>query len=208
LSKVIPSEDIADCQAWQVPDMRAGRSAVDRPVTARQLEDVQNLARREGFAQGQREGYEAGLKEYKDKTRCIEQIFQALERPFEQLDNEIEKQLAELAMIVARQLIRRELQIDPGQVVGVVREALAALPLAAREVRLVLAAEDATLVRDALALQGSNNQIQIVEDPVIGRGGCRVLCEASQIDATVESRLNAIIVNVLGGQRSSDVTES
>lgn len=207
MSKVIPSEEVADCKAWQVPDMQSGRRTASQPLTASQLEEVQNLAHREGFEQGQQEGREAGLKEFAEKARHLEQIFHALEQPFEQLDDEIEKQLVELAMVVARQLIRRELQADPGQVVGVVREALSALPLAAREVRLVLDPEDATIVREALALKESSSQIQIVEDPVIGRGGCRVLSEASQIDATVESRLNAVIANVLGGQRSSDGTE-
>ncbi len=107
-------------------------------------------------------------------------------------------------LLIARQLVRRELQTDPAQVVGVVREALAVLPLATREVRLVLHPEDATLVREALALHESTEQLQIEEDPVQSRVGCRVLSEASQIDATVESRLNAVIANVLGGQRSSD----
>lgn len=189
--------------------MQAGRKSASRPMTASQLEEMQSLARREGFAQGQREGREAGLKEFADKSQRLEQLIQLLARPLDQIDEEIEGQLAELAMIVARQLIRRELQIDPGQVVGVVREALAVLPLAAREVRLVLNPEDGAIVREALALQeGRPSQIQIVEDPVQSRGGCRVLSEASQIDATVESRLNAVIVNVLGGQRSSDSPES
>lgn len=208
LSKVISGENAADCQAWQVPDMQRGGKAANRPMTAGQLEDIQNVARREGFAQGQQEGRSAGLKEFAEKSRYLEQLMNSLAQPFDQIDEEVEQQLAELAMIVARQLIRRELQMDPGQVVGVVREALAVLPLATREVRLVLNPEDAALVREALALQESHNQIKIVEDPVQSRGGCRVLSEASQIDATVESRLNAVIVNVLGGQRSSDAPES
>lgn len=206
MSKVIPREDVEDCQAWHVPDMRSGNKAANRPVTARQLEEIQNLARREGFAQGQKEGREAGLKEFSDKAHSLQQLIHTLTVPFDQLDEEIEQQLAELAMVVARQLIRRELQTDPEQVIGVVREALGVLPLAAREVRLVLNPEDAVIVREALVLQ-EGNSIKIIEDPVQGRGGCRVLSEASQIDATVESRLNAVIAHVLGGQRSSDVAE-
>jgi flagellar assembly protein FliH len=104
-------------------------------------------------------------------------------------------------------LVRRELQTDPGQVIGVVREALAALPLAARNVRLAVHPEDAVMIRDGLSLHEGNHDIRIVEDPVQSRGGCRILTENSQIDATVESRLNAVIANVLGGQRSSDIPE-
>ncbi len=111
-------------------------------------------------------------------------------------------------MLVARQLVRRELHTDPAQVIGVVREALAALPVAARNVRLAVNPEDAAMIRDALSLHDDNQTVRIVEDPVQTRGGCRVLTDNSLIDATVESRLNAVITNVLGGQRDCDQPES
>jgi flagellar assembly protein FliH len=177
-------------------------------MTARQLEEMQEQARREGFEQGLEEGREAGSKEFVERVQRLDQLTAALDQPFKELDEAIEEQLAQLAMIVARQLIRRELKSDPEQVIGVVRDALAALPLAARNVRLSLHPEDAVLVREALSLQQGESSIQVVEDPVQTRGGCRVLTESSQIDATVESRLNAIISNTLGGLRSSDEDET
>ncbi len=108
-------------------------------------------------------------------------------------------------MLVARQLVRRELKTEPEEVIGVVREALGALPVAARNVRLMLHPEDAALVREAMPTAQGEQQMQIVEDPVQTRGGCRVLTDSSQIDASVEARLNAVIAHVLGGERSSDV---
>lgn len=207
MSKVIRSEDAAGCQTWNVPDMQSGNRGIARPMTARQLEEIQVQARQEGFQQGLKEGRDTGRKEFTARIACLEQLIQSLDEPFVSLDQEIEEQLTQLAMLVARQLVRRELQIDPGQVIGVVREALAALPLAARNVRIAVHPEDAALIRDALSLREGNHEIRIVEDPVQGRGGCRVLTENSQIDATVESRLNAVIANVLGGQRSSDIRD-
>ncbi len=53
-------------------------------------------------------------------------------------------------------------------------------------------------------MKDGEQAMQIVEDPVQNRGGCRVFTDTSQIDSTVESRLNAVIAKVLGGQRSSD----
>jgi len=106
---------------------------------------------------------------------------------------------------VAKQLVRRELKTDPGQVLAVVREAMAALPLAARNVRLHLHPEDATLVREMLTLGDNERGWQIVEDPVLSRGGCKISSDTSQIDASVERRLHTVIANVLGGQRETDV---
>jgi len=55
-----------------------------------------------------------------------------------------------------------------------VREALAILPVASRNVRVVLNPEDAALVRQVYALSDSELTWKIVEDPVVARGGCRV----------------------------------
>jgi flagellar assembly protein FliH len=202
-----------------VPEVQSDGSQQRRPVTARQLEEIQKQAHREGFQQGLQEGRDAGLKEFTQRVQYLEQLIQSLGKPFEELDESVEQQLAQLAMLVARQLVRRELKTDPEQVIGVVREALSALPVTARNVQLALHPEDAVMIREALSLQeGQQNSklappgagcfehggFHIIDDPVQSRGGCRVLTEVSQIDASVESRLNAVIAGVLGGQRSTD----
>lgn len=207
MSKVIRADDLEDCEAWHVPEVGAA-SEGQRPVTARQLEEIQEQARREGFEQGKKEGREAGAREFAERIQHLQRLITTLDQPLEELDEAVEQQLAKLSMIVARQLVRRELKAEPEQVIGVVRDALAALPLNARNVRLSLHPEDAALVREALSLQQGEASIQLVEDPVQVRGGCRVLTESSQIDATVESRLNAIIAKTLGGLRSSDEDET
>ena len=209
MSRIIRSEEASDCQAWNLPEVQSsGAGGGNRPVTARQLEEIQEQAREEGFRQGLQEGRESGREELLDHARHLEQILNALDKPFEELDDSVEQQLAQLAMLVARQLVRRELKTDPQQVVGVVREALAVLPVAARDVQLVLNPEDAGIVRDALSLREGEQAIRIVEDPVQSRGGCRVVTSTSQIDATIETRLNSVIAAVLGGQRHSDSLES
>lgn len=205
LSKIIRSEDLPDCQAWLLPEVKRDGVKRAKPITARQLEDIQNQARQEGFRQGLQEGRDAGLNELREQVQMLEKILGSLDKPFDQLDQSVEQQLAQLAMLVARQLVRRELATDPEQVIAVVREALAALPVAARNVRLVLHPEDVALIRKALSMTEGQQQMQLVEDPVLTRGGCRVLSDTSQIDASVEARLNAVIAHVLGGQRSGDV---
>jgi flagellar assembly protein FliH len=204
LSKVIRSEDLSDCQAWLVPEGGQGGAGTARPLTARQLEEIHNRARQEGFQQGLQEGRQQGLEEMQVHVGTLQTLLACLEKPFEQLDDAVERQLTELAMLVARQLVRRELRTEPEQIIAVVREALGALPVAARNVRLAVHPEDAALIRETLALGDSESHLQIVEDPVLSRGGCKVISDTSQIDASVEARLNAVISHVLGGQRDSD----
>ncbi len=209
MSKIIPKEELGGIENWTVPDVHppGQKGASARPVTARQLEELQEQARLEGFEQGRREGLEAGRKDILARVRDLELLLHSLTRPLEQLDDQVEKELVTLALTVARQLVRRELKADPQEVLGVVREAMAVLPVGARNVQLHLHPEDAAVVRDALSLGGAEHSWKIAEDPVLTRGGCKVTSDSSQIDASVERRLNSVIASVLGGERVSD-TES
>jgi flagellar assembly protein FliH len=42
----------------------------------------------------------------------------------------------------------------------------------------------------------------ITEDPMMGRGGCRVVAESSTVDARLETRVGAVIAHVLGDERT------
>ena len=174
-----------------------------------------------GFQKGLEQGISEGLQQGKARaeqseslieierqqlqarTQHLEQLLAVLADPISQLDKEVEDQLVELVLAVSRQLIRRELKADPGQIIAVVREAVSLLPVAAREYRLALHPEDAALVREALAMDDSNGNRPwtIVEDPTLARGGCRVVSEASYIDATVERQLAAVAATLLGDER-------
>lgn len=216
MSKLIRSDDVeAAYRAWRVPEvenLRAGRgSGEERPKPARPVAPMDaaqiEQARKEGFEQGREEGLRAGRQEIRTQVQRLEQLLLALQQPFVELDAAVEEQLSRLAMLVARHLVRRELKADPGQVIAVVREALAALPITSRTVRLHLHPEDAALVREAFSLNEEEAHIQVLDDPVQSRGGCRVQTDNSQIDASVETRLNALIAQVLGGEREEDEAE-
>lgn len=159
---------------------------------------------REGREKGEAEGRAAAERSLEEEVNYLGQIMTALAEPLKVLDDQVEEELVALAMTVARQLVRRELKTDPGQIVAVVREALALLPLSQRTVTLTLHPEDAERVRSALKLDQIRVPWQIVEDPLLSRGGCRVETEVSRIDATVEARLAAVIATALGGERESD----
>lgn len=197
-------------------------------LTVEQIEAVQKQAYDEAFAQGKKEGYAQGYHEgfhegfqqgreegrqqghaeqvgvLQQRAQTLDALMQTLTQPLQQLDARVEQVLVKLAMGVAAQLVRRELKADPGQVVAVIREAVAALPLAAQHVQLHLHPEDAALVRQLLSLDQRNLDWEILEDPLITRGGCLVNTDVSRIDATVENRLAAVIANVLGGEREAD----
>jgi len=103
--------------------------------------------------------------------------------------------------------VRREVKSDPQLIIGVVREALSILPVSSRNVRLMVHPEDAELIREIYALSEIEVGWSLVEDPVINRGGCKVVTDTSQIDATLESRLARLIAPLLAGARAIDEQE-
>ncbi len=187
---------------------------MEGPVIGRPRDDrnsgpnAARLARQEAEARG----YEAGLAKAQSETQAriaaldarlqqIDAILQLLARPLQELDTRVESELTQLALTVGKQLARRELSLDPAQVIAIIRESLGQLPIAAREVRVHLHPEDAATVRERLTAPATERAWTIVEDPTLSRGGCIVRSETSQIDARLESRVHAVMTSTLGEER-------
>lgn len=161
-----------------------------------------------GFAEGSKKGYDENVHLLQTQAATMVSLLESLSEPFKRLDEEVEKELVKLVIVIATQIIRREIKLDPGQIVAVVREAINVLPLASQKISLKLHPEDAGLVRSALALDEMTTSWGIVEDPLITRGGCEVDTSISHVDATVEHRLAAVVATLLGGEREHDAKAS
>ena len=177
-------------------------------MTAEGLQQLQKEAYDEAYAEGLEAGKAAGADAIAERAARLGQVLDALARPLEDVDEEVEQQLVELSITLVKQLFRREISVEPTHVIGVVREAIQVLPVASRNVRVLLHPDDARLVQDALAPTEGECAWAIVEDPLVSRGGCRVLTDNSRIDATAESRLHAVISNLLGDQRAEGGADS
>ena len=212
--KVISGQNSDAAKTWEPPSVQDGRAGSPgrprgRGITASQLESVHGQAYEDGFAEGREEGlkkgYEEGVAQVRTeigkRSELLGSLLRSLSKPLEQLDAQVEESLVSMAMSVARHLVRRELKSEPGQVIAVVREAVSALPINSQQVRLHVHPEDAALVREALGVKDGEGGWEIVEDPVLTRGGCRVVTDTSQVDATVESRVAAVIGHVMGEER-------
>jgi len=195
------SEEAAAKQArrWDVPaiDGSDGKGY----LTAGRLQALQKDAYDEAWQKGHAEGMVAGQQAVEDRAAHYDALLNALCRPFDELDEAVEKQLLELSTVLLRQLFRREIKLNPKHVIGVVRDAIQVLPIASRSVQVHLHPDDAALVKETLSPAEGELAWSIVEDPLCNRGGCRVTTENSQIDATAESRLHDVISRCLGDER-------
>lgn len=209
-SRILPADQASTATTWEAPVV-----GIDAPpmhgggvgggvVRASTLEDLQREAYDEAFRQGYRDGQATAQREVAEQVQRFVALVDDLARPFDELDATVESELLELALALAKQVVRRELRQDPTQIIAIVREAISALPVAAREVRVLLHPEDAAIIRQYLAPTESERAWVVVEDPVMMRGGCQVLTSTSRIDARLETRLGKVLSELIGGQRQSD----
>ncbi len=178
--------------------------------TVTRLESIEREAYEQGFASGREEGLKSiqaemarRLAELDVKIAALDAVFGTLSKPLEQLDAEVETELVQLALAIGKQLVRRELKIDPTQVIGIVRHTVSLLPVAARDIRVHLHPDDAAIVNAKLATPAGERDWVVVEDPLLARGGCRVTTNTSSIDGRLESRLAAAAAALLGDERMS-----
>jgi flagellar assembly protein FliH len=195
---------------WDLPAV-AGKTVQGRRAgrTVSELEDVEQRAHKEAFAKGHAAGLaaaraeqEKGLNQLKAQVMNIDKMLTAIAQPFKDLDAQVEEQLVQLSVTIARQLVRRELRMDPAQVIAIIRETVALLPAATRDVRVHLHPDDATVVREKLATPTADRAWTIVEDPVMTRGGCRVTTDTACIDQRLETRIQSIMATILGEERT------
>ncbi len=199
-----------EVEKWRAPVMDADPSRVVRYREQHEASIPTANDIDQWRAQAEEEGYQQGLVRAQQETRELQQqllhLIDFFEHPLQALNEDIEHQLTQLAVTLAQQLVRRELKVEPGEIIGLIRDSVQLLPGMQRNISIVLHPEDAQLVRNALSIETSDEEHnwKLVEDPMITRGGCEINAPPSAINATLENRLSELAASVLGGEREQD----
>lgn len=150
------------------------------------------VGRDEGYQAGHQAGHQAGYAVGHEKSLAewarIKQLTAALDEALEQFDQQLGREMLDLALTLARQVMRSALKFRPEAVLPVIREALNSLPQPTQHPQLTLNPEDAALVRTLMEEELTHAHCRIVEDSHIERGGCRIKTDASEVDATLQGR--------------------
>jgi flagellar assembly protein FliH len=209
-----PGRDVA---RWDLPAVEGAPlpRAGAKGVNVMHLSLVEREAWDHGYKDGHVEGVRKGeaelarrITEVDVKIAALEAIIGTLARPLEELDAAVETELTRLALTIGKHLARRELKIDPTQIIGIIRHTLSLLPLSARNIRIHLHPDDAAIVREKLARAAGEQEWQLAEDPLMARGGCRLTTENSSVDARFESAVVTTLSGLLGDERIERPAES
>ncbi|MGR6805650.1 flagellar assembly protein FliH [Sphaerotilus natans] len=175
-----------------VQETRQAEQARARHLAEEAFEKGRALGRDEGLRIGREEGLNA-LEEYRQQHEAevgvpIAAVLEQFQRQLDGLDQAIARRVAGIALQVARQVLRTELQTPAAAVVRVTQEALGEVLLSARHIRVRLNPSDLVAVEQGCGDLFSTRHARLVADPNIERGGCLVESDLGTVDARVATR--------------------
>ncbi len=169
--------------------------APDYP-TEEELAAIREEARQQGYDAGFKAGHDDGAAQALDEARAateqalapLREIADNFSTALRDADQAISNEVLELALHLAKGMIKTALRVKPELILPIVRDAIEYLPVLQQPALLILNPDDAAVVREGIAEELDKGGWRVIDDPTIERGGCKVDTASNQIDATVASR--------------------
>jgi flagellar assembly protein FliH len=175
-----------------VPAPAASSAEVDAHLAALERE-----AFTKGYAAGERAGVEAGTRRADAMIRRMAQTIEDISQLRKTMVHQTERQMVQLALLLAKRVVGRELALDVELVAALAHVALERLGEAApATIRLNPEDYAALVLLRGEAWEGG--QVAITPDPALPRGGCVVDSEFGRVDASVEAQLGELSRALLG----------
>jgi flagellar assembly protein FliH len=195
----IPKEQQSAYQRWEMnsfgderPSVVAKRPQAPALPTQDVIAGIEEEARLIGYEAGHAAGYADGLAIGRAAAAAELEQLQSLALTFSgalaAADEAIAADVLELALHLARGMLRCALEVKPELIIPLVREAIGYLPVLQQPALLQLNPADAAIIRAAMGEELDKGGWRLVEDAQIGRGGCKIDTASNQIDAQAASR--------------------
>jgi len=190
----------AHAQAMAAQRAMEAPQAMTASISEEELEAIREAARQQGYAEGHEaglatghaSGYEDGLAlgraEAASELTHLQEMAVSFGHAVTEADEAIAADVLELALHLAKNMVRTAFEVRPELILPVVREAVDYLPTLQQPALLILNPEDALIVRGSIGHELEKTGWRIVEDTNVARGGCRIDTASNQIDAQIASR--------------------
>jgi flagellar assembly protein FliH len=160
--------------------------------TDAEIAAIRDAARSAGYEEGHAAGYADGIQDGQARAAAELAQIQSIAASFGQAvaaaDETIAADVLDLALHLARGMLRTALEVKPELVIPVVREAIEYLPALQQPALLMLNPLDVDIVRNGIGEELDKGGWRVVPDPAIARGGCKVDTATNQIDAQAAAR--------------------
>lgn len=199
----------------QAAKLRAAAEAKAQRILADARAEAQRIlsgAEQQGFEKGHAEGLAKGVEEGRAKghadalaaggesvsqtTAAFNAVAQQWQEQRTAMDRDARQQVLEFALRFARKLTHRVIEVDPKVVVDQVAAALDRV-LEPTDVAIRIHPDDRPTLKEVLPdlLAGLSHlqNVAVVDDPAVGRGGCVLGLNGGEVDATIETQTRRIV---------------
>jgi flagellar assembly protein FliH len=168
------------------------------------VQEQLHAARQAGYQDGYRDGM-AALDAFKHSfaqqiSAQVGGVVRNFDAEMQALEGEMAQSIARIAVELARQVVRSELEQRPELIARVAHDAVEALQLSARHVRVRVHPDDFPLVKDGAGQELQAREAQLIPDADVARGGVKVDADIASVDATIANRWQQAVASI--GQKS------
>jgi flagellar assembly protein FliH len=175
----------------------AGPAAAAPKATTEQVdrEAIERNAYEAGFARGEAEARQAVQQQSAPLLAALETTLSELDGARSRIRQYLEQEVVELALQVARRVIRHELSVSKDTILCVVQEAMNSLEDPGK-IAIRLNPADLEHIRQAgerlASVLDNLDSIQFEEDPGIECGGCYIQTDYGEVDARIQEQLRVV----------------
>lgn len=210
-SRFIPGEEIDAVEQWNFAAVDTASLLLAAQVKVRDeaADEFKNEACRqegyaEGFAQGraqatveaQRQMADFIAHQGSDAAREFARLFTTVQAQLAEAEQVMAQGTLELACELARQVLRRELSVDPQAVQPVIREALGLLVADTKTAVVRLHPLDLEGLEEVIRTEFSSLSLTLLADASLTRGGCLIESAGTVVDGTLEKRWLRAVANL------------
>lgn len=209
-ARFIPGEELQGAKAWNLDNLGGNapaspfaqaKPAAPAPTAAPvqpppppepSVQELVHTARQTGYQDGYRDGM-AALDAFKHSfaqqiSAQVGQVVKNFDTEMQSLEGDMAQAVARIAVELARQVVRSELQQRPELIARVAHDAVEALQLSARHVRVRVHPDDFPLVQEGAGPELQAREAQLIPDAEVARGGVKVDADVASVDATIAAR--------------------
>lgn len=144
----------------------------------------------QGIAEGKKQGLEQGEQLIQQQLAHLNEVLDKLQAPLNQVDQQVEQALLELALAMAQAVVAVELKTNPTVVLESLRQCLELLPMQSKDIQIQLPPADHALVLqhygdEEIAKRGWQLQME----PALESGDIRISTGHSLIHRTLKQRV-------------------
>ena len=153
---------------------------------------------KEGLELGKAQGHEDVKPLIEEQLTNLRTMLDNLTNPLNKVDEQAEKQLVQLAVMLAEALIYQEVKTSPSIILHTLKQSIDSLNVEQEKVKIHLHPDDLDFIKESYGEQViTDNNWQLISQPSLERGGCEVKTAQSSLDMTLKNRVKETLDSFL-----------